>query len=67
MSRFFSKIAVLLTALCTLIYSDSSYANSSSFEELQAGCIAGNQPACVDVGIMMTDGLLVEKDERRGA
>ena len=58
---------VLLAALFAMTFTGTTNAQAPSFESLEAACIAGNQPACTDAGIRMTDGDGIRKDEVRGA
>lgn len=67
MNAYFRIFPVLLAGLITITVSDGVTAQTPTFESLQAACIAGNQPACTDAGIRMTDGAGIRKDEVRGA
>lgn len=58
---------LLLAALFALTLSGTTNAQTPSFESLKAACIEGNQTACTDAGIRMTDGDGIPKDEVRGA
>lgn len=67
MNAKFCFFTVLLAAAIAMNVSGAVNAQTPSFESLQAACIAGNQPACTDAGIRMTDGDGIRKDEARGA
>jgi uncharacterized protein len=67
MKTNFFIAALLLAGFFAVTLRETANAHTESFESLQAACIAGNQSACTDAGIRMTDGNGTQKDEVRGA
>lgn len=67
MNPYVRKLIVCFAGLCAVAFPSVSIAQPVTFAGEQALCAKGDQWACTNAGIMLSDGDRIAKDEQRGA